>query len=246
MIKRVIYTALILLVAWLGFRLITISNSDFTPISIISTNSLQKNDIDILDLPADNLLNQFPHLDFLALINNHGHESIEELLSKLNNEGIAAFEAQSITSRLLTSDLKGELLNSNLDSLYALLRFADKYFYYSASDSPHSLLYESIGGYWYNEVANELSRIIASNSDVKYTFKFRYLDQKCQERNYNVNTGNTKIEKIFLYMIDGKLTYILKRLVFSSSIQIKLLLGLILFVQAYLIVFFIRKNIQDV
>jgi hypothetical protein len=244
--KRIIYTAIILLLAWLSFRLLSISNSDFTAISIAPSNSHQTNHINIGDLPADNLSNQFPHQDFLTLIDNQGHESIGYLISKLNEKGITAFESQSITSRLMTSDLKGELLNSNLDSLYALLQFADKYYYYSASDSPYSLLYESIGGYWYNEVANKLSNIAASNSDVKYAFKFRYLDQKCQERNYNVNTGNTKLEKIFLYMMDGKITYLLRRLIFSSSIIIKLLLGLMLFLQAYLVVFFIRKKIQDV
>jgi len=123
MYKRIIYTALILLVAGLGFRLLSISNSDFTAISIASSNSHQTNHINIGDLPADNLSNQFPHQEFLTLIDNQGHESIEYLISKLNEKGITAFEAQSITSRLLTSDLKGELLNSNLDSLYALLQF---------------------------------------------------------------------------------------------------------------------------
>lgn len=239
-----IFALSILISGVVGYGIMKVDNSGFQTINL---NPKTKNQFDLLELdlagmPMNAVYDQFPYKEYVENLDYKNFRLLENNLLQLDTLGFDAFTRQGILSRALTTELADNFINANLDSLYAVLLLADLYFEESVKNKQFELLYSAVGGYWYNAVANKLSKEAEAQSEIKYTFKYRYLDQKCLERSYNVNSGNSKLEKVALYFIDGKWSYIFKRLVYASSWKIKLALILLVGVQVYLIGFFMIKS----
>ena len=161
---------------------------------------------------------------------------IFELLdSTINNQ----FLSSSIIAPLFTSKIIDYYDLDNLDSIYKILLWADRYKIDKGQNNIDAL-FNSIYRYWYSEGSNSLSNLSEKNAKNKYSFKYRYLTQKCAENGFNVDSGNSKIEKLIFNAFDNNWSYILRRVIHSTSISFKLLLicGLLLF---FISIFYVVK-----
>jgi len=221
--------------------------SDFQPISFhqkspvipISELCLEQDSITDNDFPYQKYLN---HTDYTAI------PSLEKQISELDSFTHNRFLSQSILVNALTEKALFKLQTSNLDSLNMLLNWADDLKAYSNFSSENSLVFQAVYEYWYAHVASTLNHRIKENPSEKYHFKYRYLAQRCADKLYLPNTGNTLIEKVFLNIIDQNWAYLFHRFWYSTSWFFKIIvlsLGILFLVISYLNFQFLIKQITS-
>ncbi len=201
---------LLLLFSYIGYMILSIENNPFQKVDIVNPN---KEVFEIKDLPfttVENLYETFPYEDYTQKIDYNNFQLIDAHLVELDTITKSPFLSQSILSLALTTKLK-QINYTNLDSLYSILLWADQFQNYSYKQPKYRDFYESIQSYWLNKVANTLTDISKENTGIKYNFKYRYLIQYCRERGFNIGGKVSKIEKIVIYFIDQKWSYLFAR-----------------------------------
>ena len=219
-----------------------IDNSGFESVEIRNVNSEKSS---IYDLRIDSsvineLYVKFPYAVFIRKANYSDMMSVASYLDELDSITRNSFMTQNILSTALTSRLDSVISTDNEDSLKALLDFAEKYRIASLINSRNQAFYHSVYDYWYNNVVNRLSNKVKYDNDFKYSFKYRYLKQRCEDKGYFIDSGNSNFEKIVFYLIDNKWSYLFNRAWNSTSIIVKILLLIIVSMNIILIVFGFR------
>ena len=251
--KKLIFVSALIVVAiisYITYKVISIDNSGFTNISIENNAGAKINnlvlDLNLATIDPQDIYDQFPYSDYIKRVGYFDTSAIQMHLRSLEGLTNNSFLAQSVLTKAYTSELEAALSTNNFDSLNALINYADDYNKIGSQSSNYGRIYSSIGNHWYNYVSNKLSEIAKNKPDSKYSFKFRYLDQRCFEKKYFIDKGNTKVEKVFLYAIDGKWTYILKRFLFAASWKTKtavILFGLMFIIAGLFCVSKMKKNV---
>lgn len=98
------------------------------------------------------------------------------------------------------SEQPNQELNQKLDKynpaiLKSILDWTENLAHAALLDQENELIYIALADYWYNLVSGKLTEYQKINPEIKFTFKFRYLVQQCNEALYFVNIEETKVEK---------------------------------------------------
>jgi hypothetical protein len=153
---------------------------------------------------------------------------------------------QNILSTAFTNRLDSLISTDNEDSLKAILNFAEKYRIASLADSRNQAFYHSVYDYWYNNVVNKLSNKVKYDNDFKYSFKYRYLKQRCEDNGYFIDSGNSNLEKVVFYLIDNKWSYLFNRAWNGTSMLVKLLMFIVVTMNLILLVFGLKYILKKI
>jgi hypothetical protein len=96
----------------------------------------------------------------------------------------------------LNTELDYELDIYNPEFLKNILRWTGNLAHAAVLDQENELIYTALADYWYNLVSGKLTDYQKMIPEIKYSFKYRYLVQQCNEALYFVNIEETKIEKV--------------------------------------------------
>ncbi|MCP4521976.1 MAG: hypothetical protein GY827_09860 [Cytophagales bacterium] len=212
----------IVIASSVGFLILSVDNTEFKDV-IIQNYQEERLDISALSYDTNDVYNSFPYKEFLQKINHADVRAISKYEEELTQRAGNPFVSQSVLSQALTNKLHLERTR-DLDTLNAILVWADKYKVNEANSSSNALMYKSIHSHWYNYVANHLDELSKEKSSIKYDFKFRYLIRKCNENKFEVMGETSKIEKVVTNVIDQRWSYLFYRFWSSTSWKFKAIL----------------------
>lgn len=190
-------------------------------------------------LDSNQLDKSFPFTEYSNAYDWSEYENINRLLSALYTVRKDDFENQHLVSVLLTDSLASSLdsINSKtvLQMAPAIIRFAEKQKVYAAVDKNRALLFESVYQYWMNRIQITLKYAQKYDNNLKYRFEFLALKYRLEEQKFRVPTTYQNSEKIIMYILDGKWSYLLYKLFIDSSFTQKTFLFLVILLQLYLV-----------
>lgn len=201
------------------------------------------------NLDKDSLKTSFPYQAFLDSANWCDIQCIRQDMVALNafNPGNAN-QNQEILYRALTDELTAKIRASfetyHPDSLLDLLRWAGKFDDYKDVDTANARAYSAICSYWFGFVTNHLSGYAATNSSLKYQFKFRYIEGLCQTKQFDASTNESNFEKIVLDAVDSKWSYLFNKFWYSTGFLFKTVVFLGFFATVYSYIYVITKLIK--
>lgn len=256
--KKILISLSIVLAVMLTLLLSKIVKTDYSGFETIYPPNFNKKGISIYELLPDtskteDLYDNFPYEQYINNVNLTEINAINRNLKELNTITKSGFLSQNILSNALTQKANKLFTGSGLDTLNMILTWADGFKAYSNIDKSTASFYNSIYDYWYSYVVKELQQIIGENGNQKYAFKYRYLYQRCSNTGAEVIRGTSKFEKIILYIIDSKWSYLFERFWSGTGILFKLVffsfLGLGIFISYQSIKCFFQrvknKNINN-
>jgi hypothetical protein len=150
--------------------------------------------------PGIEITEAFPVKDYLDSSN---YENINLILTdlmmmdSLNNDESAnrRLLSEVLTSKLFVKDSL-RLAQGGIDSLFAVLQWAEKFAACSEIDGQNRIVFKSIAAYWLTYISNKLAKISAEQPSVKYKFRFRYLLARCDEMKFTTGVKITEMEKV--------------------------------------------------
>jgi hypothetical protein len=106
-----------------------------------------------------------------------------------------------------------------------LLNLSEKFLAYSEVNPRRKFLYKAIANNWISFVTNSLTNRVKKENSFKYSFKCRFLRERCVQLGSIPDFGNTSIEKIILNVADSNWHYLfIERFWESTSFNFKLLI----------------------
>lgn len=181
-------------------------------------------------VPSDcnDLISTFPYTSYYQADNwkdvNTFHKDYVFLESICSDK----FNVMNVmTSALTTQNRYWDL--TNIDSLNILYNWANTFNTAIYKDSVNAIVYDAIYGYWMNELALALSTLIKDDENLRYSFKYRFLEEICRQNKLSIGAPLDSSTKIINYVIEGKWYYlIVQRLWKGTHITFKIVLILIL------------------
>lgn len=209
-----------LCIMYIGYVVLNVKNDPFQKVKI--SNPYQEpfeiNDLHIESF--ENLYETFPYEVYVQKIDFTNFHILDAHLVELDTITKNSFLTQSILSVALTSKLT-QLNSTDLDTLHSVLQWSDQFQEYSLQQTNYQGFYQSIQSYWYNQVANTLTEMSKQNSDIKFRFKYRYLIQRCKEKGFIIGGKVSKTEKIVIYFVEQKWSYLFYRFWNGTSLLFK-------------------------
>ena len=136
---------------------------------------------------------------------------------------------------------------SSLDSLNLLLTWVVTLNCAEEGNSEYRLLLMAIYGYWMNELSSRLNALAKEDHDIRYTFKFKYLRERCRLLAYGVDVTDDPMTKIINNIVERKWCYlIVDRLWGATSWSFRSLLLLIAGVTIWGYILIVKKIIKTV
>lgn len=218
----------------------------------VNFNSKNQNSLNFLKGTEDslNLEGNFFSKWILDSLQYPSFNQIMQVLNWMDSINQEKNQNQQLLASVLTDSLQNKLNYGfrlfNLDSLNAILLWAEKMKTYGEVDANYQLFFEVVSSYWINFVSNNLSKLSEDSSFFKYKFKFKFLVSRCAQ---NLNQPNVKVnnaEKIINYTIEGRYGYLWDRFINGTSIIFKTIVfvfGGILLFSFYCLFLFVRKKL---
>lgn len=104
---------------------------------------------------------------------------------------------------------QGHFKTFNPDFLTHLFQWAEKFNSYSEIEQSNSLLYGSIYNYWGSKISNHLGTLSQTNTSLKYQYKFRFLQSRCDEKRFSVSAKVGQVEKVAYNLISHQWSHLL-------------------------------------
>jgi hypothetical protein len=187
--------------------------------------------------PGINMQEAFPVKDYLDSSNYENISLISAdlvMMDSLNNDESTnrRLLSEVLTAKLFEKDSL-KLAHGGIDSLYAVLQWAEKFGACAEIDKQNRILYQSIASYWLTYISNRLSKISAEKPSEKYKFSFRYLLARCDEMKFTAGVKVTEMEKVVDNLTRNKWAHLV-----SASWNQTSILQKILFLVIFLITLF--------
>jgi len=143
-----------------------------------------------------------------------------------------------LISCLSDSLIKYNFHDCSIDSLNMLLNLSEKFLAYSEANPERKFFYKSIANNWVSYVTNRLSTLVKTENSFKYSFKCRYLRERCVQLGFIPDFGNTSIEKVILNIADSNWHYLfIDRFWNTTTLVFKLLIFSIIFILIAILVY---------
>jgi len=227
------------------------STEVYTERKIVTTSnsySLEKN---LKKIELTKILKSFPAQNYLDSANTWDIKAIRNDLIMMDsvNPGNTRNNQEAL-SIALTTELQKRIENSyksfNSDSLLMLIHWTERFNYYADIDDNNSTFYKVIYMYWMEYITNKLDEYYNEEPSIKYNYRFRYLVSRCHEKNYNPGFGCTNSEKVIIYIIDSKWSYLFNRFWYGTGVLFKMGCSLLIIVllapYIYLLIKKVRKE----
>lgn len=144
----------------------------------------------------------------------------------------------------LAMRIEPRLSDYQIDSLIPLIHWATSMTHYAEMSKNHGMLFEMLHHFWMNKAVNTLETYHDKRPVRKYHFKFRYARSQCELYNFNTSIGNSKTEKLIYRMLDGRWSYILKRMLYATSWWQKTIIILFILLTIYGFICIIRTHLN--
>ena len=187
----------------------------------------------ITNLNPTNALSDFPYNVYLDSATYLTPQSIVSdwnvLDAKLQDRNLSG---QIISTALTTKKMSRDYSDSikyQPDEMWSHLDWSHR-ISYAALEHPNGAdLFYSINDYWMSVICQQLKIGYTKNSNVKFSFKFKYIDNRAQQLGYNCGIGaDSKVEKVIGNIIDNKWHYLfIERFWVASDWKLKLILGVL-------------------
>lgn len=96
----------------------------------------------------------------------------------------------------------------SMSYLLHLLTWANQLPVAARYDAPRATFFNALHGYWVKRVAQTLEGMYRHDADLKYSFRFKYLNQMCHEAKCGVPVGFSAPEKIVNNLIENRWAYL--------------------------------------
>jgi hypothetical protein len=176
---------------------------------------------------------EFPYRAFIDSASWWNEQTITNTLILLdsNRRNHTEDNEDILISCLSDSLMKYNFHNCSIDSLNMLLNISEKFLAYSEVNPERKFFYKSIANNWISYVTNHLSALVKTENSFKYSFKCRYLRERCVQLGFIPDFGNTSIEKVILNIADSNWHYLfIDRFWNATTLVFKLLIFSIIFV----------------
>jgi len=238
-IKILLIVLTLIIVTVIGL-LLRGGNKQFIKIDTLTNNNNDYNIIQDLQIDSITKLKDFPYNKYLNSENIGNVKSIDKSLNILSSIIQDTLSAQDTLSKALTIMLYKKYSPKEYDTLNMFLNWSDNLLLLAEKNKANKYFYKGLNDYWYTEIA----KCIENKKIDKYNFKYRYLSQKCQDKKYNVDTEMSTFDKVIFNIIEGKLSYVLKRFWGNTGVIFKIFifLGIVITLFSY---YTLIKNIKS-
>lgn len=143
------------------------------------------------------------------------NQSFNKVLSITKDTAVA----RDVFIEIYTTNLREKYTIASLDSLNIMLNWADKLETISYSHPEVGYAYSIVKDDWYQYTSRTLEK---TQKIGVHSFKFRYLMSKCNENSYSPDIRVSNLEKVVLYVAEGRWSYLIKRFLYSASFKLQL------------------------
>lgn len=133
----------------------------------------------------------------------------------------------------LQSRINNDLLKYNPDSIVKILQWIEGFNQAEHIDKKNARLYRVINAHWLNYISNRLAIYFDNEPNLKYDFKFKYIESICRSKSYAPPIGNSDIEKIAINIFESKFSYLFSKFWFDTGFLFKLVALLIITTTTY-------------
>lgn len=223
------------------FLIYIISSIDYKGFKDVSLhNSKSSSFVDELLLDSNKLnkfVNEFPNQVKKEQISFNEFRVVDNELIRFDSVVNNSFASQGIMSIIYTKILFDNNKTNCLDTLNSILIWVDEFKLNQITKSKYSSCYSSIVDFWYNSTLNTIDSLAKNDNNIKFSFKYRYLLQKCNENGYYSNAGHSIIEKLVINIMENNWSYIFNRFWNGTSILYKFLVFTMMLFGTFLCVF---------
>jgi hypothetical protein len=175
-----------------------------------------------------NLSSQFPFKQYLGervnasvSIIRWDKRMLDEKYPKLSNENSRIISI-AFTDSLLEKE-KNIFLTYDPDYLINLLQWTESFRYAPLMDEENEILYASIFDFWLNQITSNLDKYSSESVNIKYDFKYRYIESKCTEYGFTFGTKVSSLEKVIYNIVDSNWAHLFDASWNQSTILQKIL-----------------------
>ncbi len=220
----------VIIFCYLLYVVVSAEMEDFKPVGFGQPNAkpVAINTILPDSVNAGNMATAFPFDAYVQKLNINNYGEIGQHLTEMDTITNSPFLSEYILSTALTSKLEEQrFTTANLDTLNALLNWADGYKALGNLHPTRSTFFNSVHSYWYSYVANQLHHSSKVDVFAKYTFRFKYLFQRCADAGHYPNIGNEKYEKVVFNVAEKNWAYLGNRFWNATSWKFRTLMILL-------------------
>jgi len=229
-----IFLAFIILVL-LSFFFFSISNFE------LEGNVKEKNNcFEGKKIELNNCLNIDNLIDTIKFVRNNDFCDIKYLQKQIlffnsintSRSNVDQFFINALTTKIYDQDSSKF---NKLDFIYLSDKFnwAEKFKAYAEIDEKNSMVFSVVYDYWLKKIANRLQRISVENDKIKYNHNYRFLVNKCSEHQYFISIHSTRFDKFIYNLTNQKWVHLVNASWNQSSVILKLLFFLFLFITVY-------------
>ncbi len=180
-------------------------------------------------LKTTNINESFPFnifIDSLELSDLNSIKNVTALLDSFvpNNR----YENTKVIVRALTEKLEAKFNQTaqfeNLDTLFNIIHWANRFQNYQYFDTENSILYTVVYKHWINFVANRLELYNQKYPEHKFDTKFQLLIHTCASKKFTPAVNMSKQEKVVYNISQNKIAYLINRLILNTSLLLKFLI----------------------
>lgn len=117
---------------------------------------------------------------------------------------------------------------NHTDSMLQVLNWAEDIQNHVPVQPSQKILFEAISDFWFQTLAQRLDTLAQEEPGIKYTFRYRYLTERCARHNHLVNVPITRWEKGVNRLLETRMGYVAGRLLLDVHPLLLLLAGLFL------------------
>lgn len=154
-------------------------------------------------VPHDSVKIIFPYKDYIHSGRYKDLHAVKNDLAYLDSkypQNIPSLVNIETMLYVLTDSLFNKIGNKyevfSGDEYYRLFQWAESFQYISLYEPQKKKLYSNISDYWFQFIVKKMSEFSYTSPEIKYDFKYRFLQGKLKEKSYYFSTKVTSKEKV--------------------------------------------------
>jgi hypothetical protein len=239
-IKNVLIVLFTLFIAVLVYLLSIVDQSKVLQKKIFDSSTSDFKNIQTITsgINGTNISSQFPFKKYLAERENASvniikwdKRMLDEQFPELSNENSRILSIAFTDS--LFEKQKNVFLTYDPDYLINLFQWIESFRYAALIDQENEILYASIFDFWLNQITSNLDKYSSESVNIKYDFKYRYLESKCTEYGFTFGTKVSSLEKVIYNIVDSNWAHLFDASWNQSTILQKILFLILLMITIY-------------
>ena len=236
-----VVSAFIFIVGEAGF------DNDMPKVQSITPTSFDLN-YHLARIDSGSCQENFPRQIYADSANTYELWAIVQDLSTIESRCGKSVQPMRLVHSSLTETMYESMVVGNaklgVDDVMLLLDWADRFKYYAITDQPHDKMHRAIHTYWMEVIVDWLEDSYKQDYFVKYSYKFNFIRDRCEQSNYKPSIGSdTTVEKILDNLILGKWGYLINRFWIGTGILFKMCVLVLVLLTFYAYGLVVRKHL---